>query len=158
MSSIDKHNAKALQHKHEEFERKKEIAPVGYHRYGAEGDSQIYEFVRTADGRYIEKTTTYYDRINGGRDSYTAYNGEVSFDNASGMPQEHFVADMRFPSESDPLPTYSGFDLDLKTGKATSYLTDEKPEIFTEVEKFFNLAKEQAIVDMQAMAPAPAEE
>ena len=150
MSDIERHNAFALQKQYEEYKKERELAPVGYQKFGGEQDKTVYEFVKTADGKYITRTTT---KLHYSGSEYYTYNGEISFEGEGGVEESHYVNDIRM-SPDTKLETYSGFSLDLQTGRSSSFLTDEKPEFFTKIEDFFGKAQAQAVVDAQNLAAA----
>lgn len=149
MADMERHNAFALQKEYEEYQKERELAPVGYQKFGGEQDETVYEFVRTSDGRYIEKSTT---KLPSGKE-YTTYKGEVSFEGNGGVEERHFVSDIKM-SPDTKLASYSGFSLNLETGKSESYLTTQKPELFGHIEEFFNVAQAQAVIDAQNLTTA----
>lgn len=148
MSNVNEHNKKVLEKEYEDYLKEVKLAPVGYNQFGGEQDKTTFEFARTEAGQYIEKRT---EKSSTGKTSMGVYKGVVSYQTENGEQQEYFVSDFRVASDS-PLPVYSGFALDLKTGEAESFLTSHKPELVDHVETFFEATKQQAIVDAQSAA------
>lgn len=138
------HNKIALEQQYGEFKKDRKIASEGYYSFGHE-DKVLYEFAKTKSGDYIQKQT---QRLPSGKDVVT-YKGEISYQNEDGELENYFVTDVKMYLGEEQ-SAFSGFAYNLKTEEPQSFLTVEKPQLFDEVEKFFESAKLQAIVEQDS--------